>query len=90
MRALFREFYPSLALVRTGWEGLRGGSSPWQLRDKGSPCLLFPPPALRGLHKALCTNQAVLRVEREIMGKQIQLLYLGKIAFVNIASLIII
>lgn len=85
-------FYPSLSLVGTSWEGLCGGRRPWQLRDKGSPCLLSS--ALCGLHRA----QNALALSKPgcagggegTMGRQFQLLYFGKFAFVNVFSLLII
>lgn len=88
MWALFLDFYPSIALVGTGWEGLHGGASRRQ-QDKGSPCLC--PSALRGLHGALRSPSAQHRAGcvgggEGIMGRHIPLLYFGKIALVNSVS----
>lgn len=67
---LLRVFIPVLRWWGQAGRGSLGGSSPWQLRDKGHPCLLSSALRLAWVAQSspilsLATNHAVFGVERE-------------------------
>lgn len=88
-------FHPSPALVGTSQGGaLCEEPVPGSWGDKGRPCPRSP--ALCGLHRALRMCLLTWYKSRcvgggeGVLGKQLQLLYFEKIAFVNVFSLILI